>query len=941
MTQPMEDIAWEDLKLMLDGNCVRPFAWSSHNLLFLSDPLSPTIHAKHLPPAAEASRAPDVASQTHLYPLRFTLPPPAPIIEMAHAYGPATTLSISPQDKYLYAFFPPAQPNVSTGGLGCVWGVEESLDAWVIKDFWHHSAEAGVVAMRWLGEEREWYAQTGSTLRATRHPPLGPKLHQNHPAFLVVTGDYNLHLYFQPYPSVLDSSQPASLHRLFATLTVSLLNPAAAVQGQQDHIPVHDTTLGGKRTCIKAGIGLGYNDWSILVATRSSLIPTQHTDNSISMAAVMNDLMPEDSTGELTPMTWMRGGMWGEEDLIEVCEVEVDLLSDEPCLVTIPLRSIPTPKENESYLTHILVTSHPLEALVSSQASDLSEIRCSFQVVASFLINTEHSRPSSKVTSWRINKSATALESRSSSPSRNKASGQVSDWSCLLSAQSTYESAVVSAAQIWDAVGQILLCKINLTPVPHEASNSCVRIGELVVASSVSLESNPSFEPEPILRRQNKASKDFPMFMVTSPHRTLVCTTSGTQRTPTVSILVSPRWKGTATQSSPMRIISSAIALQIRQSSGSDLSDVTRAMWELIPKTNAAEASVALQSIFSEVFLLLDSPLEFDVNQPWLMSLIGVLLMAYRWSPFKEMRSRWKTASEICQLYAAVRALDDSRSVNEGVQYDFTPQGIWELIQQVRWVVERCESLLRTLVEWEGRQFSEETPSELVMAIHPLPLELFNRAVGHLNRLKAATNNIRKTENNQIAMFSLSSLVDDAGVDFAAFATALQTAKELVRNPGKSRFPISMSSATDDLADVVNPKEHYRQSLIALKPSEALFPLLRRVATEYTKPQVLHRIRLFIPPDDLLVSRTIATAEISAVPSPEMDIIRKTKISRLPETLDSSTKTCVRCGGRTGVAPLTDIGNGWRVFEHIWRNHCVCGGLWSLRSSEDLLGARI
>jgi hypothetical protein len=49
------------------------------------------------------------------------------------------------------------------------------------------------------------------------------------------------------------------------------------------------------------------------------------------MATVMNDLIPEDNAGELTPMTWMRDGMWGEEDLIELCEVEVDLLSDEPC----------------------------------------------------------------------------------------------------------------------------------------------------------------------------------------------------------------------------------------------------------------------------------------------------------------------------------------------------------------------------------------------------------------------------------------------------------------------------------------------------------------------------------------------------------------------------------------------------------------------------------
>ncbi|CAE6525087.1 unnamed protein product [Rhizoctonia solani] len=874
MTNLTEDLAWEDLKLMLDENCVRPFVWSSHNLLFLSDPLSPAIHVKHLPPAAEASRAPNVISQTHSYPLRFTLPPPGPILEMAHAYGPATTLSISPQDKYLFAFFPPAQPNVSTGGLGCIWGVEESLDTWAVKECWHYSAEAGVVAVRWLGEEREWHAQVGPTLRAARYPHLGPKLHYNHSAFLVVTADHSLHLYFQTYPSALDTSQPSGLHQLFNTLSVSLLSPTAAVQGHQEHLPVHDATLGGKRICIKAGIGLGYNakvDWSILIATRSSLIPNQHTDNSISMAAVLDELIPEDNTGELTAMNWMRGGMWGEEDLIELCEVEIDLLSDEPCLVTVPLRSIPTPKDNESYLTHLLITSHPLESLAPALVADLAEYRCSFQVVASFLTNT------------------------------------------------------VSAAQIWDAAGQILLCKINLTPVSHEIQNNCAEIGELCVLSSISLENIVSFDNEPVLRHQNKTSKDFPMFISASPHRTLICTTSGTQRIPTVSIHAAPRLKGTATPSGATRMISSAIALQIRQSSGSDLSDVTRAMWEIVSRTNAVEASAALQNIFNEVFILLDSPLEYDVHQPWLMSLIGVLLTVYRWSPFKDMRSRWKTASEICQLHAAVRALDDSRSVHEGTQYDFTSQGIWELIQQVRWIIERCETLLRTLVEWEGRQFSEETPSELIMAIHPLPLELFNRAVAHLNRLKTATANLKKTENNQIAMFSLSTLVDDAGVDFVAFAAALQTAKEMVRNP-----------------DVPNPKEHYRQSLIALKTSEALFPLLRRVAAEYTKPQVLHRIRLFIPPDDLLVSRTIATAESSAAPNPEMDIIRKTRVSRgAPGDFSTNMKTCIRCGGRTGVTPLTDIGNGWRVFEHIWKNHCVCGGVWSQRSGEDLLGARI
>lgn len=91
------------------------------------------------------------------------------------------------------------------------------------------------------------------------------------------------------------------------------------------------------------------------------------------------------------------------------------------------------------------------------------------------------------------------------------------------------------------------------------------------------------------------------------------------------------------------------------------------------------------------------------------------------------MRTRWKTASELCQLYACIRALDDSRSAGVEVgAYDFSeplpdfictvtdqrhnmtaPLGIWELIQQASWLIGRCENLLRTLVEWEGRQFSD------------------------------------------------------------------------------------------------------------------------------------------------------------------------------------------------------------------------------------------
>lgn len=77
-------------------------------------------------------------------------------------------------------------------------------------------------------------------------------------------------------------------------------------------------------------------------------------------------------------------------------------------------------------------------------------------------------------------------------------------------------------------------------------------------------------------------------------------------------------------------MISSAIAIQLRHPSGSDMSDVVRAIWEVVPTSNMAEATAALQTIFKETFTLLDSPLEFDVHQPWLPDFVGMLLIVYR-----------------------------------------------------------------------------------------------------------------------------------------------------------------------------------------------------------------------------------------------------------------------------------------------------------------------
>lgn len=60
-------------------------------------------------------------------------------------------------------------------------------------------------------------------------------------------------------------------------------------------------------------------------------MPSQFRDNSMPMPSAMTDLLPDDGTAQIAPINWLRSSMWGEEDFIEICEVEIDLISEEPC----------------------------------------------------------------------------------------------------------------------------------------------------------------------------------------------------------------------------------------------------------------------------------------------------------------------------------------------------------------------------------------------------------------------------------------------------------------------------------------------------------------------------------------------------------------------------------------------------------------------------------
>lgn len=112
----------------------RPVEWSNSSVIFTAHALQPLIIARHF----SSSR-------------QFNLPFPAPISSNLNTYDPPTIITCSPDDRWLFAFF----PGRGEDGLCCLWHRGVELDSWSVKEWWLFAQSAGVVAARWLGGPRE------------------------------------------------------------------------------------------------------------------------------------------------------------------------------------------------------------------------------------------------------------------------------------------------------------------------------------------------------------------------------------------------------------------------------------------------------------------------------------------------------------------------------------------------------------------------------------------------------------------------------------------------------------------------------------------------------------------------------------------------------------------------------------------------------------------
>ncbi len=76
---------------------------------------------------------------------------PTPLFNAPTAYDPPTVISVSPDDEWLFAYF----PGKTADGSACLWRRGAEIDNWIVKEYWGTAPGAGIVAVSWLDPPRE------------------------------------------------------------------------------------------------------------------------------------------------------------------------------------------------------------------------------------------------------------------------------------------------------------------------------------------------------------------------------------------------------------------------------------------------------------------------------------------------------------------------------------------------------------------------------------------------------------------------------------------------------------------------------------------------------------------------------------------------------------------------------------------------------------------
>ncbi|RDX56470.1 hypothetical protein OH76DRAFT_1550926 [Lentinus brumalis] len=861
-------LGWWDLSHSLEGT-KRPAQWSKSSVIYTAHESEPQVLGRHFPSAQQ-----------------FYLPnPPLPYPIEA---DPPTVLSLCPSDDWLFAYF----PGKSGEGFGCIWHKEAQLDDWQVKECWTYPVGGGIVTAAWSYPHREWVVTDEGT--SMRLPTLGPLAPVGTPLLLLVTESHQLLVF-----TVSTQTKPQQLGR---TSLLQHFTPDTEPIGK----------IGGDKICVKAAIGLCYQDSVILVAMRSKLLPSQGAAQALQNAVDLGLSMDLSQSQPVDSPFSHEWELWGEEPTISVCEVRIEY---KPGIKPVLNRPLP-PIYNPGSLVDMVFycPPPPRSAGPSSSGSGKPDSKTSasnvrtLHLAATFFDSDDYtSLPKSEIVSYTFlapgnPASYWVLRGEHRRQSHTKVP-------CFLLPSISRGGLL---AGFLDAGGLL----------PRRKSKSKeTTTGAIEVLKLPDLSTHEDWESVPILSHIQAGTIDVPVSAALSPNETLVCGISSPLLGSHQSIQILPRrvsgetsliLTGHLHEDLSRHLVA---AIRARYSP----SDVIHAL--AVP-TLPTEVTV---NTLDKTFTSMEAD-SFGLMEIWTGELLGVATEVARMrklerGPEQDLcAARWQTAHEMSSLGACCSAFDTCR---EGDSYDL--DAVWQLLGLTGWVIEFVEKLLKECIFVGERPDEPTTPSLggfkgttldspiFLHLVHPYSLSRLHTAMEHVKRFHDQVSKLTaKGENSHIAKDYLLDITEGSGIDLQLLGPFLAE--------------ILQESKTLNAQDL-------RRSLASCGPVHSLQPQIRKVINKVLTSKAIDRARLFIKPSDL--SDGIARLSLSEPAAPSgtlkdknVDVVKKSALWR-----NKAASVCTRCGGRSEVAVGVQTGTDktlsrWQTWEKAWQLRCVCGGLW-------------
>ncbi|KIJ16952.1 hypothetical protein PAXINDRAFT_168391 [Paxillus involutus ATCC 200175] len=897
---------WWDFHPLVE-NIHNPVALSSSSTIFTAHPTQPIVFGRLFPSSKQ-----------------FLVVSPDPILHSPASYEPPTVITVSPNDHWLFAFYPGRDGD----GIACLWNRGSRVDIWIVRECWPFSRGAGVVAAAWAGTEREWATSTdGLSSRLSSRGPLTPV---SNPTLLLVTQAHQLRVcYLRAYIP--------SLKVLFCSLT----QPYFTVEGQALGA-MHDTPAGPKtsRLCTNAAIGFIHSESSILIAMRSRRYPTSDSlkpaaYNDLDLGLSLDPPQSQDpSPGEQSPpLDW---GAQAEEQTIELCEVKLRFDGMNMSLISQPLPPLHHPSPHLTGLMFVCTPPPKPDPTTSPRTSpkkDKQLMRSTTEppptfLVASFLDFEDYSTvPKSDMVAYTLARtSATPAKiawiahqvgERSFFP-------RVLTLSCPGWVPTNVKKGVV-VALLADTGG----------PVSRGGQRATeVAVGSIVILQLPDLTEDPDWERPSVFAPTSRAGMDWPVSIAMSRNRALLCAVALGR----ISIHALPKQlvKGPEIGGyTPHNISPLAMALTSALQSRRSVADIAHVL-----SMSATPLETIVETLRGTWFSFETNARAGMVGAFSAMDVLGATVELYRAraqqtadeDEKQHLSSLWRNAHDMCSVAACLAAFQDCEE-SEG--YDLEP--VWQLISLSAWAVSFFEKLMKECLFLADLADPNSAPSEvqpklepidatdpfltnktcrspspfdcpiLLHLVHPLTLANLIGLTIHVNRFYHSLNSFTpKGENSQIARDILVDLIGCSGLNFKGLEDIFKGAALDVRSI---------------------PGDEARMSLSKCHPVQAQHVFLRKIIQTLYTSTAIDKPRLFIKPVDLVDGIASLSTSDPLQTDQERDVVTKGLFLRRGPGL-----LCLRCGHRSEVGGEVTVAGHvsvrWKTWEKMWATRCVCGGAW-------------